>query len=423
MPDYLDQDSLGVDPANPTSSLKTRPPSQGRRPAANRRAIWVMRIVLGLALLIACKMAVDFLSSEYYEDAIAPVRQWPGIFWRFAGGLTFSRVAGLFHGSALRTRLVPRVRVAAFILSVWAFLLWAGAILFYEYVLAFARPLPASAVPRNRFAPYVWLRRFVLGATGVGVLCILYGFYVEPYWLEVTHVRLESQKLPRGAPSVRLVVISDLHMARKQRLEPRLPGAIAAQKPDLIVFLGDALNSSWAVGRFKQFMLNLHNIAPVVAVRGNQDDGPFWDSHNVYGGTAVTVLQNAAMLVNIRGAELYLWGQNYSPHLIPPQPPSPPGAFTILLEHGPDLMADAVRAHFDLYLAGHTHGGQVALPFYGALITYSRYDKKYESGLFHEGSTTLYVNRGIGLAHWPQTEARFCARPEITVIDLVSAPR
>jgi predicted MPP superfamily phosphohydrolase len=85
-------------------------------------------------------------------------------------------------------------------------------------------------------------------------------------------------------------------------------------------------------------------------------------------------------------------------------------------------MEDAVRAHFDLYLAGHTHGGQIALPFYGALITYSRYDKKYEAGLYREGSTTLYVNRGLGLAHEPMPEARFWARPEVTVIDLVGAP-
>jgi predicted MPP superfamily phosphohydrolase len=82
-------------------------------------------------------------------------------------------------------------------------------------------------------------------------------------------------------------------------------------------------------------------------------------------------------------------------------------------------MPDAVQAKFDLYLAGHTHGGQIALPFYGALITYSRFGKKYESGQFHEGETTLYVTRGIGFAHQPQPEARFMARPEVTVIDLI----
>jgi predicted MPP superfamily phosphohydrolase len=195
---------------------------------------------------------------------------------------------------------------------------------------------------------------------------------------------------------------------------------IAAQHPDLIVFLGDAINSTWALGAFKQLMLTLHNIAPVVAVQGSQDRGAWWDSHNVYAGTGAVLLRDEATERNIRGTELYIWGQDYlPPHLLPREPPPSPGAFTILLQHGPDLMPDAVQAHFDLYLAGHTHGGQIALPFYGAVFTNSRYDKKYESGMFQVGSTTLYVNRGLGFAKWPQPEARFLARPEVTVIDLV----
>ena len=358
---------------------------------------------MSLVLLTAFKMVFDFVSSEYYEDVVPPVRQWPGIFMHFTG-----RVA--------------EARVAAFIISIWAFLFWAAAMLAYEYVLVFAAHVSGSSpgVRRNRFAPYVWLRHMVLGATGVGVLCLLYGFYVEPYWLQVTHLRVESDKLPPGAPPIRLAVISDLHMGRTPKLEPRLPGVIAAENPDLIFFLGDGINSTWALGPFKQFMLTLHDIAPVVVVPGNQDHGAWWDSHNVYGGTQVVDLKAAALFLNIRGAQLYIWGQDYNlPQLLPLQPPPPPGAFTILLQHSPDLMGDAVRANFDLYLAGHTHGGQIALPFYGALITYSRYDKRYESGRFHEGSTTLYVNRGLGFARWPQPEARFFARPEVTVVDLV----
>jgi predicted MPP superfamily phosphohydrolase len=341
-------------------------------------------------------MAADFVGSEYYEDAVPPVTAWPRLFLRITSGS-------------------PADRVAAFIIFVWAFLFCSAALLVYEYFVAFS-----TTAARNRFAPYVWFRRLLLSATGLGVLCVFYAFYVEPHWLQVTHVRVESEKLPRGAAPIRLAVISDLHMGRTPKLEPRLPGTISAEKPDLIFFLGDGINSTSALEPFKQLMVTLRKIAPVVAVLGNQDHGAWWDSHDVYGGTQVVNLQATAMSVNIRGAELYIWGQDYTPtHLLPLQPAPPPGAFTILLQHSPDLMEDAVHAHFDLYLAGHTHGGQVALPFYGALITYSRYDKRYESGIFHEGSTTLYVNRGLGFARWPQPEARFLARPEVTVVDLV----
>ena len=65
-----------------------------------------------------------------------------------------------------------------------------------------------------------------------------------------------------------------------------------------------------------------------------------------------------------------------------------------------------------------THGGQVALPFYGAMLTMSRYDKKYEAGRYEVGKTTLYVNRGIGFEpHFARV--RFASRPELTIIDIV----
>lgn len=96
----------------------------------------------------------------------------------------------------------------------------------------------------------------------------------------------------------------------------------------------------------------------------------------------------------------------------------PRDAFGVLLYHYPDLIHDVARRTCDLYCAGHTHGGQVALPFYGALITLSKFGKRYESGCYRVGSTTLYVNRGIGMEGGSAPRVRFCARPEITVIEL-----
>jgi predicted MPP superfamily phosphohydrolase len=61
----------------------------------------------------------------------------------------------------------------------------------------------------------------------------------------------------------------------------------------------------------------------------------------------------------------------------------------------------------------------VALPWYGALITFSKFGKKYESGLYRVGTTTLYVNRGLGLEPRPGPQVRFLARPEIAVFDIL----
>src|SRR4029079_9982343 len=100
----------------------------------------------------------------------------------------------------------------------------------------------------------------------------------------------------------------------------------------------------------------------------------------------------------------------------------PAGVFSIFLYHAPYLIADVSGHGVDLYCAGHTHGGQVALPVYGALVTFSKFGKRYEAGRYSVGSTTLYVNRGIGMVGGPAPRVRFCARPEVTVFTLGQGP-
>ena len=74
----------------------------------------------------------------------------------------------------------------------------------------------------------------------------------------------------------------------------------------------------------------------------------------------------------------------------------------------------------DLFLCGHTHGGQVRLPFWGAVITLSKYHKRFESGLYDFEGVPMYVNRGVGCEGGSAPRVRFLCRPEVAVIDLVS---
>jgi predicted MPP superfamily phosphohydrolase len=89
------------------------------------------------------------------------------------------------------------------------------------------------------------------------------------------------------------------------------------------------------------------------------------------------------------------------------------GGKNILLLHYP-LMAERVQHRFDLMLAGHSHGGQVRIPFYGAIMV-PYWVGKYEIGLFHLPAGPLYVNPGIG---YIATHIRFNCRPEITVFEI-----
>jgi hypothetical protein len=296
------------------------------------------------------------------------------------------------------------------------------------FVLA-ARTLLRMALERLGRAvrptrPWVlWPRRVVLGLAAVGCLCVLYGWLVEPYWLAVTHVRIETPKFPAGARPMRIVHISDLHCDPKVRLEEHLPGEIAAENPDLIVFTGDAINSPDGLPNFKRLLTRLAVIAPTFVVKGNWDSW-YWPHLDLYGGTGARELDGDAVPVTLGGSTVWVSGVAVEgeARIGRALGAMPPDAFQVFLYHYPDEIAQIAERGVDLYCAGHIHGGQVALPFYGALLTLSKFGKRYEAGLYRVGSTSLYVSRGIGMEGGPKApRVRFCARPEVTVIDVVPA--
>lgn len=263
-----------------------------------------------------------------------------------------------------------------------------------------------------------WFRRAVFAAALLGGLCYAYGYFIEPYWLEVTHVSLTSEKLAADARPIRLVHISDLHCDETERLELRLPEVIAELNPDLILFTGDAVNSAAGLESFRRCMSRLSEVAPVFAVHGN------WRlPGDTYAGLGVRLLDAEVAKVQIGGTEVYVAGvsagQTWA--IEPTLAKASVEALTIFLYHYPDELDGVARLGTDLYLAGHTHGGQVALPFYGALVTLSKFGKRYEAGLYRQGKTHLYVNRGIGMEGRHAPRVRFCARPEVTLIEISPA--
>ena len=98
----------------------------------------------------------------------------------------------------------------------------------------------------------------------------------------------------------------------------------------------------------------------------------------------------------------------------------PKDNYSVFLCHYSNLIESLDNYNVDLYLCGHTHGGQICLPFYGAIITLSKFGKKYESGMYRMGATVLYVNRGIGLeGSAVAPRVRFLSKPEITVFNII----
>jgi len=251
----------------------------------------------------------------------------------------------------------------------------------------------------------------------VGILSIMYGVFIEPYWIQINYVTLYTNKLKQT--TFRVVHFSDTHTDLKPRLEPRLAQIVNGLKPDIIVFTGDTINAARALPLFKQTLAALHAPYGKFAVQGN-DDCWYWRRVDLFGTTGFVPLdkKKADVLKDTEMVSIYGLDYKYFDRVDKVLGKSDPQRFNILLFHSPRLIHSLKNYPVDLYLCGHTHGGQVALPGYGALVTLSKFGKRYEAGKYQVGNTILYVNRGLGM-EGSHLRIRFFARPEITVFDIV----
>ncbi|MBC7330120.1 metallophosphoesterase [bacterium] len=261
-----------------------------------------------------------------------------------------------------------------------------------------------------------WLRWIFTFLFSLLILSLLYAYFVEPYWIDVSRIRIETPKLKTGSKIV-IVQLSDIHSKGWNKNERRLPSIVNALNPDIICLTGDYINKIEALDAVRKMVGELKVKYGIYAVRGNWDAGVA-SNVDIFKGLKVKMLMGEGERISISGNNIYIAGLdvNDDSALLQALAMRARGDFTILLFHYPDLIEDLNAYDIDLYLAGHTHGGQVAIPFYGAVLTFSKYGKKYERGLYRVGETLLYVNRGIGTEGLP---LRFCSRPEITLFEII----
>jgi hypothetical protein len=228
-----------------------------------------------------------------------------------------------------------------------------------------------------------------------------------------------------------MVQLSDIHVERTTRRELAIPGLVESLHPDLIVLTGDYLNESFmndpkAWLDLRVLLSSLRAPLGIYAVNGNVETPSEMD--DMLSGMEIQTLKDQALRVPELGDHFVILGLNYTNltsdqgNLTRLMQAVRPGDFSLLLYHKPDLAYAARDLRINLYLAGHTHGGQVRLPFYGALFANSRYGKTFEMGLYHLNQTTLFVSRGLGMVGGDGPRVRILCPPEVVVIDLVPAP-
>lgn len=258
--------------------------------------------------------------------------------------------------------------------------------------------------------------------------CVIEAFYREPFELQVTEMRLPAPVVAPGQ-SLRIVQLADLHVERLTRRERALIPLVESLHPDMIVMTGDYLNLSYlrdptARRDLRDLLAQLHAPYGIYAVDGTVENPA--EMEELFAGLEIILLDDELRRVTVDGSALTLVGvsnlnwQRDAEALRTLMAQTALTETTLLLYHTPDLAEVAAATGVDLYLAGHTHGGQVRLPFYGALITLSRFGKRYEAGRYTVGPTTLYVSRGIGMEGAFAPRARFLCPPEVVVVDLVA---
>jgi predicted MPP superfamily phosphohydrolase len=250
-------------------------------------------------------------------------------------------------------------------------------------------------------------------------------FVVEPHLLESTHMTVTSSKVKRP---ITVAVVSDLQTDHVNGYDQNALESVLKEKPDLILMPGDyvqCLNSeqqSLEMAKFRDLLKTLKFSAPmgVYAVRGNSE-GDDWPLE--FTGTGVHAAENTTLYelpdLDITGLSFQ---DSFNSHLNAQNDDAvkdvPPGKFHIIFGHGPDFALAHPPA--DLLIAGHTHGGQVRLPFIGPLITLSKVPRAWAAGKNKiDKDTTLIVSRGIGMERQCAPRLRFLCRPQIIFVTIV----
>lgn len=266
-------------------------------------------------------------------------------------------------------------------------------------------------------------------ALGAGALAV-YGVLVEPRWIEVTRPRIHLRDLPPALEGLRIALLTDMHAGSVTPMSVvrRACRMAQAERPDLIALTGDfAADASPGFEAVLEAIGCLDAPLGVYAVPGNHDHIVGFEKWKRAIGAHPRIqdLTNQAVVKEVDGVRLCIAGVDdfsYGEPSLRALPPPDERDLTLLLAHDPDQAERARRAEdqVDLILSGHTHGGQVRLPWKGAMVNPAKRDDLYEQGLRRRPWTQVYTSRGIGTHTVP---VRFLCRPEVTILELSGAPR
>lgn len=273
-------------------------------------------------------------------------------------------------------------------------------------------PEPVAEAPGGH---WMTRRRFLkIAAAAVPAVCAADALLVEPGWLAVRRVDLRRAD---SRPAMRIVHLTDLHHKGNEGFLERVISTVNSLGPDAVCFTGDLVEEERHLAGALAGLAKIET--PVYGVPGNHDH---WSGADF--GTIARAFEatGGAWLVDAEArtadGSLLISGSDDNGTAFISAPQAGDGARRVVLAHFPvfadELARDARALAFDAILAGHSHGGQVRLPFAGALkVPYNV--GVYDLGLYPTPTGPMYVSAGIG---WWYLPVRFLCRPEVVVIEL-----
>lgn len=255
-----------------------------------------------------------------------------------------------------------------------------------------------------------------LGIGPVGFLPHLPGN--EIFTLELVRRTLRLPRLPVGLDGLKILHLTDMHISGTPDKDwwRRVIDLCQEWEPDIVCLTGDVVETDEHQGWLMPTLGWLRPRHGAFAILGNHDQ---WIDHErtrqALEQVGFQVLQGRWLQVEVNGIPLVVVGHEgpwFGP--TPNLSESPSGVFRLGLSHTPDNYPWAREQQIDLLLAGHVHGGQIRFPIIGSLLVPSKYGRRYDCGLFHEGPTVMYVGRGLAGDH----AVRYGCRPEATLLVL-----
>jgi uncharacterized protein len=377
-----------------------------------------LRILVGVTSLM--HVPVGFAVAELGRQLGWPAPGLIGASWAAAGVVLFvgRARAGMPDRRGRHPAMVRLVDIPYFIH--WCACLWT----LIPSVLA---TLVAPAIDLARGAPPHLPSTIYLYAYASGLVVAGYGVLIRRRWYRVAEHDVRVAGLDPQFEGLRIAQLSDLHIGT---LTPRSWGLAWSRSandrgPDLAVVTGDMVTSG----------TDFHeDVADVIgALRAR--DGVFvsMGNHDYFGAEGeplvsmlrargVGVLRNEGVVIERGGAKLWLaaiddtWTRRDD--IARAMRERPAGATTVLLAHDPNRFDAAADAGANVVLSGHTHGGQIGVPFLSRVANLATFGYRYNVGFYRRGPSVLYVHPGLGTTGPPM---RLGVAPEVTILTLRAA--